>query len=86
MSGLGVRGLRAFQQLSQRTFSTAVRRRVENRVPKNQKIFQEDNGMPVHLKGGVMDAVLYRLTMALTVAGTAYVMYELVTISLPKKK
>ncbi|XP_041035305.1 cytochrome c oxidase subunit 7A2, mitochondrial [Carcharodon carcharias] len=86
MSGLGVRGLRAFQQLSQRTFSTAVRRRVENRVPEKQKIFQEDNGMPIHLKGGVMDAVLYRLTMGLTVAGAAYVVYELVTIALPKKK
>ncbi|GCC17926.1 cytochrome c oxidase subunit 7A2, mitochondrial-like [Chiloscyllium punctatum] len=82
----GVRALRAFQQLSQRTFSTAARRRVENKVPEKQKIFQADNGLPVHLKGGVMDAVLYRLTMGLTVVGTVYVMYELFDIALPKKK
>uniref|UniRef100_A0A671MPX1 Cytochrome c oxidase subunit 7A2, mitochondrial n=1 Tax=Sinocyclocheilus anshuiensis TaxID=1608454 RepID=A0A671MPX1_9TELE len=31
--------------------------------------FQEDNGMPVHLKGGTTDALLYRATMALTVFG-----------------
>ncbi|XP_067900532.1 cytochrome c oxidase subunit 7A2, mitochondrial-like isoform X2 [Heterodontus francisci] len=86
MSSLGIRGLRAFQQLSQRTFSTATRRRVENRVPANQKIFQADNGMPVHLKGGVTDAVLYRLTMGLTVVGTVCVLYKLFTISLPKQK
>ncbi|GCB74990.1 hypothetical protein scyTo_0018936 [Scyliorhinus torazame] len=86
MSGLGVRGLRAFQQISQRTFSTAACRRMANKVPEKQKIFQADNGMPVHLKGGVMDALLYRLTMSLTVAGAAYVIYELVTIALPKKK
>lgn len=30
---------------------------------------QEDNGMPVHLKGGSGDALLYRTTMALTVMG-----------------
>ncbi|MEQ2185538.1 hypothetical protein GOODEAATRI_019246, partial [Goodea atripinnis] len=29
----------------------------------------EDNGMPVHLKGGSTDALLYRATMALTVLG-----------------
>ncbi|GCB83341.1 hypothetical protein scyTo_0023756 [Scyliorhinus torazame] len=40
MSGLGARGLRAFQQISQRTFSTAACRRVANKVPEKQKIFQ----------------------------------------------
>ncbi|XP_078086445.1 cytochrome c oxidase subunit 7A2b [Mustelus asterias] len=85
MSGFGARGLRAFQQLSKRTFSTATSRQVANKVPEKQKIFQADNGMPVHLKGGVMDAVLYRLTMGLTVAGSIYVVYELLRISLPKK-
>ncbi|XP_051869173.1 cytochrome c oxidase subunit 7A2, mitochondrial-like [Pristis pectinata] len=86
MSGLGMRGLRAFQQLSQRTFSTATRRGVENRVPEKQKIFQADNGIPVYLKGGVGDAVLYRLTMALTVGGTVYVLYQLFDAALPRKK
>lgn len=32
-------------------------------------LLQEDNGMPVHLKGGSGDALLYRTTMALTVLG-----------------
>lgn len=30
---------------------------------------QADNDLPVHLKGGAMDHVLYRLTMALTLGG-----------------
>lgn len=30
---------------------------------------QEDNGMPVHLKGGSADALLYRSTMVLTIVG-----------------
>ncbi|XP_041062893.1 cytochrome c oxidase subunit 7A2, mitochondrial-like [Carcharodon carcharias] len=85
MSGLGIRGLRALQQLSQGAFGTAVHRRVENRVPEKQTIFQ-DNGMLVHLKGSVMDAVLYGLTMGLTVMGTAHTVYELFKIALPKKK
>lgn len=32
-------------------------------------VLQEDNGIPVHLKGGTADALLYRTTMALTVLG-----------------
>jgi len=31
---------------------------------------QEDNGLPIHIKGGTTDVLLYRLTMAITVAGT----------------
>uniref|UniRef100_A0A8C2CF71 Cytochrome c oxidase subunit 7A2a n=1 Tax=Cyprinus carpio TaxID=7962 RepID=A0A8C2CF71_CYPCA len=48
--------------------------------------FQEDNGMPVHLKGGTTDALLYRATMALTVFGCGYVLYALIDAALPKKK
>lgn len=32
-------------------------------------LLQEDNGMPVHLKGGSADALLYRSTMVLTIIG-----------------
>ncbi|CAI5684664.1 unnamed protein product [Oreochromis niloticus] len=46
----------------------------------------EDNGMPVHLKGGSGDALLYRTTMALTVLGVGYVLFELVKASFPQKK
>ncbi|TKS75372.1 Cytochrome c oxidase subunit 7A2, mitochondrial [Collichthys lucidus] len=57
----------ALQQVARRTISSSARRQVENKVPQKQKLFQEDNGMPIHLKGGSSDAVLYRTTMALTV-------------------
>ncbi|KAL3979333.1 abhydrolase domain-containing protein 17 [Sarotherodon galilaeus] len=49
-------------------------------------LLQEDNGMPVHLKGGSGDALLYRTTMALTVLGVGYVLFELVKASFPQKK
>ncbi|XP_010079240.1 PREDICTED: cytochrome c oxidase subunit 7A2, mitochondrial, partial [Pterocles gutturalis] len=74
------------RQISQRTISTASRRQIENRVPEKQKLFQEDNGLPVHLKGGIMDALLYRVTMGLAVFGTVYVVYELLGASVPKKQ
>ncbi|CAI5684663.1 unnamed protein product [Oreochromis niloticus] len=51
-----------------------------------QLLLQEDNGMPVHLKGGSGDALLYRTTMALTVLGVGYVLFELVKASFPQKK
>ncbi|XP_051723110.1 cytochrome c oxidase subunit 7A2, mitochondrial [Ctenopharyngodon idella] len=80
------RHLRTLQQVSRRTISSSAPRQLENKVPGKQKLFQEDNGMPVHLKGGVKDALLYRATMALTVFGCGYVVYALVSAALPKKK
>ncbi|XP_004634457.1 cytochrome c oxidase subunit 7A2, mitochondrial [Octodon degus] len=80
-----LRSLLALRQLSQRTISTAARRHFENKVPQKQKLFQEDNGIPVHLKGGVADALLYRATMILTVGGTVYAIYQLAMASFPKK-
>ncbi|XP_009068472.1 PREDICTED: cytochrome c oxidase subunit 7A2, mitochondrial, partial [Acanthisitta chloris] len=76
----------ALRQISQRTISTASRMHIENRVPEKQKLFQEDNGLPVHLKGGAMDSLLYRTTMCLTVFGTAYAIYHLLVSSMPKKQ
>uniref|UniRef100_A0A8C0Z3L6 Cytochrome c oxidase subunit 7A2, mitochondrial n=3 Tax=Canidae TaxID=9608 RepID=A0A8C0Z3L6_CANLF len=81
-----LRNLLALRQIAQRTISTASRRQFENKVPEKQKLFQEDNGIPVHLKGGVADALLYRATMMLTVGGTAYAMYQLAVASFPKKQ
>ncbi|KAM9018945.1 cytochrome c oxidase subunit 7A2, mitochondrial [Ara ararauna] len=80
------RSLLGLRQISQRTISTASRRQLINRVPEKQKLFQEDNGLPVHLKGGVMDNVLYKITMGLTVVGTIYVFYVLTVASMPKKQ
>ncbi|XP_043075165.1 cytochrome c oxidase subunit 7A2, mitochondrial isoform X1 [Puntigrus tetrazona] len=78
--------LKTLQQVSRRQISSTVRRQLVNKVPDKQKLFQETNGMPVHLKGGVFDAVLYRSTMGLTVLGTVYVIYELLRAALPQKK
>ncbi|XP_029903010.1 cytochrome c oxidase subunit 7A2, mitochondrial [Myripristis murdjan] len=80
------RHILALQQVSRRSISSAARRRLENKVPEKQRAFQEDNGMPVHLKGGGSDALLYRTTMALTVLGAGYVVYELVMAAYPQKK
>ncbi|XP_005491212.2 cytochrome c oxidase subunit 7A2, mitochondrial [Zonotrichia leucophrys gambelii] len=78
------RNVQALRQISQRTISTASRRLV-NRVSENQKIFQEDNGLPVHLKGGAKDSMLYRTTAGLTLFGTMYAVYYLLVSSMPKK-
>ncbi|CAG02106.1 unnamed protein product [Tetraodon nigroviridis] len=51
--------------LTRRTFSTSARW-LKNKVPEAQKRFQEDNGLPVHIKGGTGDVMLYRATMTLT--------------------
>uniref|UniRef100_H2MT09 Cytochrome c oxidase subunit 7A2, mitochondrial n=1 Tax=Oryzias latipes TaxID=8090 RepID=H2MT09_ORYLA len=78
--------LMALRQVARRSICSSAPRQVENKVPQKQKHFQEDNGMPVHLKGGSADALLYRMTMALTVLGAGYVVYELVKASFPQKK
>ncbi|XP_060908875.1 cytochrome c oxidase subunit 7A2, mitochondrial-like [Labrus mixtus] len=76
----------ALQQVARRSISSTTRRQVDNKVPQNQKLFQENNGMPVHLKGGTFDGLLYRTTMALTVMGAGFVVYELVKAAFPQKK
>lgn len=57
-----------------RGLSTSVRRPAEIepgyfKLKKIQEHFLKENGVPVFLKGSVMDNVLYRLTMGLCVAG-----------------
>ena len=81
-----LRNLLALRQIAKKTINTSSRRQFENKVPEKQKLFQEDNGIPVHLKGGMADALLYTATMILTVSGTAYAMYELAVASFPKKQ
>lgn len=69
-----------------RSFSSTARNRLENRVAEKQKLFQEDNGLPVHLKGGATDNILYRVTMTLCLGGTLYSLYCLGWASFPHKK
>ncbi|KAG1951508.1 cytochrome c oxidase subunit 7A2, mitochondrial [Pimephales promelas] len=62
-----MRHLLTLPRLASRAFSTTVRQ-MKNQVPESQKVFLEDNGLPIHIKGGTTDVLLYRLTMAITVA------------------
>ncbi|XP_036079422.1 cytochrome c oxidase subunit 7A2, mitochondrial-like [Rousettus aegyptiacus] len=78
--------LLAFHQIAQKTINIASRRQFKNKIPEKQKLFQEDNGIPVHLKGGVADTLLYSAPMIPTVGGTAYAIYQLAMASLPKKQ
>ncbi|XP_042244904.1 cytochrome c oxidase subunit 7A2, mitochondrial-like [Thunnus maccoyii] len=79
------RQLMGLRQLSRRTITSSARRQIENTVKEKQKLFQEDNGMPIHLKGGTKDVLLYRATMSLTVFGAGFVVYELFSAAMPKK-
>ncbi|CAI9161707.1 unnamed protein product [Rangifer tarandus platyrhynchus] len=83
--GHRMRALRVSQALV-RSFSSTARNRFENRVAEKQKLFQEDNGLPVHLKGGATDNILYRVTMTLCLGGTLYSLYCLGWASFPHKK
>uniref|UniRef100_A0A8B9Z2J6 Cytochrome c oxidase subunit 7A2, mitochondrial n=1 Tax=Bos mutus grunniens TaxID=30521 RepID=A0A8B9Z2J6_BOSMU len=78
--------LLALCQITQRTMSTASYRQFEHKLPGKQKLFQKGNGIPVHLKGGIADALLYRATMILRVDGMAYAIYQLTMTSFPKKQ
>ncbi|XP_071319269.1 cytochrome c oxidase subunit 7A-related protein, mitochondrial [Trachinotus anak] len=54
-----------------------------NRVQEFQRIFQAPDGVPVHLKRGVPDRLLYRTTMALTIGGALYCMVALYMAAQP---
>jgi len=56
-----------------------------NKVPELQKIFQKADGVPIHLKGGLIDKLLYRTTMGLTIGGTLYCLMALYIAAHPKK-
>ncbi|KAJ8359656.1 hypothetical protein SKAU_G00161810 [Synaphobranchus kaupii] len=56
-----------------------------NRVPDLQRLFQTSDGVPVHLKRGVPDKLLYRSTMALTIGGVAYCLMALYMAAQPRK-
>ncbi|XP_076855825.1 cytochrome c oxidase subunit 7A2-like, mitochondrial [Brachyhypopomus gauderio] len=57
-----------------------------NKVPDFQRIFQSSDGIPVHLKRGVPDRLLYRTTMALTIGGALYCLVALYIAAQPKNK
>ncbi|XP_040922777.1 cytochrome c oxidase subunit 7A-related protein, mitochondrial [Toxotes jaculatrix] len=56
-----------------------------NRVHELQRIFQMPDSVPVHLKRGVPDRLLYRTTMALTLGGALYCLVALYMAAQPRK-
>lgn len=64
---------------------TAVEYMGVNKVPEWQKLFQKSDGIPIHLKRGVMDKLLYRTTMGLTIGGTLYCLMALYIAAQPRK-
>ncbi|XP_008302022.1 cytochrome c oxidase subunit 7A2-like, mitochondrial [Stegastes partitus] len=66
--------------------ATAVEHMGVNKVPDFQKFFQKSDGIPIHLKRGVPDRLLYRTTMALTVGGVVYCLVALYIAAQPNKK
>ncbi|XP_068590538.1 cytochrome c oxidase subunit 7A-related protein, mitochondrial [Cebidichthys violaceus] len=55
-----------------------------NKVPDLQRLFQRSDGVPIHLKKGLMDKLLYRTTMSLTVGGALYCLMALYIAAQPK--
>ncbi|KAM4687148.1 cytochrome c oxidase subunit 7A1, mitochondrial-like [Rhinophrynus dorsalis] len=68
-----------------RNISSSRRGLIQNRVIEKQKIFQADNDLPVHLKGGTGDAILYRITMGISITGTCISLFQLFKAAQPKK-
>ncbi|XP_007533941.1 cytochrome c oxidase subunit 7A-related protein, mitochondrial [Erinaceus europaeus] len=58
----------------------------KNHVPELQRFFQKPDGLPVHLKRGLPDQMLYRTTMALTLGGTLYCLVALYMAAQPRNK
>uniref|UniRef100_A0A6B2F2A5 Cytochrome c oxidase subunit 7A2, mitochondrial n=2 Tax=Bothriechis TaxID=44726 RepID=A0A6B2F2A5_BOTNI len=79
------RTLLAVRQVTQNPINFASRRQLANRIAEKQKHFQEDNGVPVHLKNGIPDVLLYRITMVLSLMGVGYVFYNFYEIGKSKK-
>ncbi|XP_078001045.1 cytochrome c oxidase subunit 7A2-like, mitochondrial [Glandiceps talaboti] len=57
---------------------------VRNQVYNKQRVFQRSS-LPVHLKGGRFDKILYVATLAGCVFGTGWTFYELFKASMPRK-
>ncbi|XP_040179321.1 cytochrome c oxidase subunit 7A2, mitochondrial-like isoform X2 [Rana temporaria] len=86
--GAKTSSMRNFMVLGQRfsrSLSTSSRVHLQNRVLEKQKIFQADNDMPVHLKGGQGDLILYKITMGISIVGSFLGVFHIVKASLAKK-
>ncbi|XP_008292069.1 cytochrome c oxidase subunit 7A-related protein, mitochondrial [Stegastes partitus] len=57
-----------------------------NRVPALQRLLQVPDSVPVHLKRRMIDKLLYRTTMGLTVGGVVYCLVALYVAAQPSNK
>ncbi|KAM3829498.1 cytochrome c oxidase subunit 7A2, mitochondrial-like [Vipera latastei] len=80
-----MRSLLVTRLQSLRCFMTSARQ-MGNKVPEFQKIFQADNDLPVHLKRGISDMLMYRATMVLAAGGTGYAVYCIYHLGKIKKQ
>uniref|UniRef100_A0A6M2DGY7 Putative cytochrome c oxidase subunit viia n=1 Tax=Xenopsylla cheopis TaxID=163159 RepID=A0A6M2DGY7_XENCH len=79
------------QQNSRQISQTAVKTKGEvhpgyKTIKPIQEKFQIDNGVPVHLKGGPFDKVLYQITMGLCVVATCISAKMIYELAFPKKQ
>ncbi|XP_075974683.1 cytochrome c oxidase subunit 7A2-like, mitochondrial [Anticarsia gemmatalis] len=58
---------------------------VSEKIRQQQQQFQKEDDVPVFLKGGPLDGILYRLTMALCIAGLLGVGHTIYIHAVPKK-
>ncbi|XP_064487919.1 cytochrome c oxidase subunit 7A-related protein, mitochondrial-like [Ornithodoros turicata] len=56
------------------------------RIKELQRLFSKDDGVPVHLKRGVSDRVLFQGTMGLCVISLGFCFNSLFHFMFPKKK
>merc|ERR1711874_546223 len=72
-----------------RTFtSTAVRRETApgySKIKSKYEYYQCDNGVPIHLKGGHMDRILFSSTLILNAIGMYMIAKFVYEMSFPKK-
>ncbi|XP_023935321.1 uncharacterized protein LOC112043891 [Bicyclus anynana] len=59
---------------------------VNESIRKQQDLFQRDNDLPVHLKGGPFDGILYRFTMLLCIIGLGGIAHTIYGHAVPKKQ
>merc|ERR1711915_323619 len=74
-----------------RAFTTAAPKRASNvhpgytKIRETMKHYQVDNGLPIHLKGGITDKLLFWTTIALNGIGIGMCLEFFYDASFPKK-
>lgn len=70
----------------QATAASARKYNTLAQIKELQKKFSADDGVPVYLKGGKMDVILYKTTLALSGVALVACFYTLYSMIYPQKK